>query len=64
MAEENRFKTGEEAPESGQYKFDGFTEGGTSDANLTEDEKKLDMEKGDRFPPVPSVNKGAYYVKA
>ncbi len=64
MAEENRFKTGEEAPESGKYKFDGFTEGDSSDANLSENEKVLDMEKGDRFPLLPSDNKGAYYVKA
>ncbi|MFD2629458.1 YjzC family protein [Oceanobacillus kapialis] len=54
-----KFKTGENAPESGKYKVDSLVNGGS-----TNDEATIDIEQGEQFPPSPSSNDAAYWVKA
>lgn len=56
----NKFKTGENAPESGKFKVDSLVNGGSS----SNDDTKIDIEKGEHFPPSPSTNEAAYWVKA
>ncbi|SFE58714.1 YjzC family protein [Alteribacillus iranensis] len=56
---QNRFKTGEEAPQSGKYEVSELVNEGTPEENTT-----IDLEKGERFPPDPSSNDAAYWVKA
>ncbi|WP_042225118.1 YjzC family protein [Oceanobacillus manasiensis] len=55
----NKFKTGENAPESGKYKVDSLVNGGSSSDDTT-----IDIEQGEQFPPSPSDNDAAYWVKA
>ncbi|TLS36190.1 YjzC family protein [Pseudalkalibacillus caeni] len=62
MANEEKFKTGEEAPESGTYVFESYVN--NSDAEKPDDDEgTVDLGKGERFPPTPSTNKAAYWVK-
>ncbi|MFC3038780.1 YjzC family protein [Virgibacillus xinjiangensis] len=56
---DNRYKTGENAPESGKYKVDSLANGNTSNDDTT-----IEIEKGDQFPPSPSEHEAAYWVKA
>lgn len=56
---DHQYKTGENAPETGIYKVDSLVNGGRSnDGNTT-----IEIEKGDQFPPSPSANEAAYWVK-
>ncbi|GGB38512.1 YjzC family protein [Virgibacillus dakarensis] len=57
---DNKYKTGETAPESGKFKVDSLVNSGSS----IDDNTKIDMEKGEQFPPSPSSNEAAYWVKA
>lgn len=57
-----RYKTGEECPAKGNYRFDGYTDG-TSTPSPTWDENEIPLEKDEIFPPVRSSNKGCYRVK-
>lgn len=57
---DTKFKTGENAPESGKYKVDSLVNGGSS----SNDNTTIDMEQGEQFPPSPSSNEAAYWVKA
>ncbi|WP_240376794.1 YjzC family protein [Bacillus piscicola] len=59
MAKEH-FKTGEKAPESGTYKVDKLVNGGSASQDNTE----IEINEGDQFPPTPSENEAAYWVKA
>ncbi|WP_173915484.1 YjzC family protein [Halobacillus sp. Marseille-Q1614] len=54
-----QFKTGEKAPESGTYKVDKLVNGNTSGDNT-----EINLNEGDQFPPSPSENEAAYWVKA
>ncbi|CCG44757.1 general stress protein [Halobacillus halophilus DSM 2266] len=54
-----QFKTGEKAPESGNYKVDKLVNGNKSDNN-----KEISLSEGDQFPPSPSENEAAYWVKS
>lgn len=54
-----QFKTGEKAPESGNYKVDKLVNGNKSD-----DQTEISLNKGDQFPPSPSQNEAAYWVKS
>lgn len=56
MAE--KYKTGEKTPESRKFKVDSLVNGGSRD-NTT-----IDIEKGESFPPSPSSNDAAYWVKS
>ncbi|MFC4556764.1 YjzC family protein [Virgibacillus kekensis] len=53
-----QYKTGEKASESGKYKVDKLVNGNTSGDNT-----EIDMNEGDSFPPSPSENEAAYWVK-
>ncbi|MFC7319714.1 YjzC family protein [Halobacillus campisalis] len=57
---DNKFKTGEKAPESGKYKVSTLVSGGPASQDNTE----IKLEKGEQFPPSPSKNEAAYWVKA
>lgn len=59
----DRFKTGEKAPENGTYKFAGLVDGG-KEKSVTEDEKQVELNSGDSFPPISSQNQAAYWEKA
>ncbi len=57
-----KFKTGEEAPQSGTYEYDGpISDGATCEP--TPEEKVIPLSKGEKFPPVKSCDKdgGAYW---
>jgi hypothetical protein len=49
----------EKAPKSGKYKVDSLVNGGSNSDDTT-----IDIEKGEQFPPSPSDNDTAYWVKA
>ena len=53
-----RFKTGEKAPVSGDYRFDGHPDGTTSH---TPAEEMITLSAGETFPPCRSCNKAAYW---
>ncbi|MFZ4453691.1 YjzC family protein [Salibacterium aidingense] len=57
---ENMFKTGEKAPESGNYKVHSLVSGGSSN----QDDTEVRVEEGEQLPPSPSSNEAAYWVKA
>ncbi|GIO25014.1 YjzC family protein [Oceanobacillus sp. J11TS1] len=57
---DNKYKTGENAPESGKFKVDSLVNGGSS----SNDNTTINIEKGEQFPPSPSSNEAAYWVKA
>ncbi|MCA1011903.1 MULTISPECIES: YjzC family protein [Halobacillus] len=56
---QNTYKTGEKAPESGTYKVQSLVSGGSSNQDNTE----VKVEKGEQFPPSPSSNEAAHWVK-
>ncbi|UOQ44961.1 YjzC family protein [Halobacillus salinarum] len=58
MAKET-YKTGEKAHETGTYKVDSLVSGGSASQDNTE----VKVEKGEQFPPSPSSNEAAHWVK-
>lgn len=58
MAKNKQYKTGEKAPESGKYKVDSLVNGNSSKGKQT-----IELNEGDQFPPSPSDNDAAYWVK-
>jgi hypothetical protein len=62
MMSTTRYKTGQECPVTGRYRFDGYTDG-TSIPQPTAAEKEIPLSKGETFPPIRSTNKGCYWVK-
>ncbi|WP_077624053.1 YjzC family protein [Sediminibacillus massiliensis] len=58
---DNRFKTGENVPENGTYKVDGFVHEEDSSQN---DDTEINVEQGEQFPPSPTTHKAVYWVKA
>jgi hypothetical protein len=59
MADNKQFKTGEKAPESAKYKVDKLQNG-----NGSQDNTEIHLNEGDQFPPSPSENEAAYWVKS
>jgi YjzC-like protein len=59
---EQRFKTGETCSETGDYRFDGYTDG-TLTPSPTPEERLIPLSKGATFPPIKSSDKGCYWVK-
>jgi hypothetical protein len=57
-----RFKTGEECPKTGRYRFDGYTDG-TRTPSPTSNEREIPLSRGERFPPIRSASKGCWWVK-
>lgn len=55
-----RYKTGDVCPATGQYVFDGYVDG-TYSPPPTANERVIPLDNGDRFPPVHSCNKAAYW---
>lgn len=55
-----RFKTGEECPESGTYAFDGYTDG-TWSPSPTAEERNIELEKSETFPPIRSASKACWW---
>ena len=60
MMADNKFKTGEKAPESGEFKVDSLVNSGSGNNDNT----TISIEKGEQFPPSPSSNEAVYWVKA
>jgi hypothetical protein len=56
------YKTGQIAQVSGTYRFIRYVEGTPANTPLpTANERTISLDKGDRFPPINSTNKGAYW---
>ena len=57
-----KHKTGEEAPESGTYQYDGPTDDGVT-CEPTPEEKVIPLSKGEKFPPIKSCGSsgGAFW---
>lgn len=60
MAIGERFKTGQNSPANAYYEWDGYTDGTRTPAP-THEEKKINLETGEVFPPINSVDKGAFW---
>ncbi|MBZ4419195.1 YjzC family protein [Myxococcus sp. RHSTA-1-4] len=56
----DRFETGGTCDTSGIYAFDGYTNG-TMTPSPTPGELRITVSKGERFPPVRSSGKAAYW---
>jgi len=54
------YKTGELAPKTGNYQFVKYTDGTTTPSPKT-DELVIPLDKGEKFPPVKSANKAAWW---
>jgi hypothetical protein len=57
------YKTGDEAPETGNYVFVRFVNGNVN-CTPTANERNIPLKKGATFPPIRSCNAGAWYRKA
>lgn len=53
-----QYKTGEKAPKTGNYKVDKLANG-----NNSNDNSEISINEGEQFPPSPSENEAAYWVK-
>lgn len=60
MANNNTYKTGEKAPESGTYKVQSLVSGSSSSS---QDNTEIKVEKDEQFPPSPSSNEAAHWKK-
>ncbi len=56
-----RRKTGETCPCSGDWEFDGYTDG-TSYPTPHSAERHIPLSKGERFPPIRSSAKACWWV--
>lgn len=55
-----QYKTGEEAPFTGDYVFVRYVDGTTTPAP-TANEKEIHLERKENFPPIRSCNKAAWW---
>jgi len=55
-----RFKTGEESPWHARYQFDGYVDG-TNYPSPTAEEKEIDLETDENFPPIRSAKKACWW---
>lgn len=60
----NRFKTGEKAPQSGLYRYDGPTSTDGISCVPTPEEMVIPLQKDETFPPVKSCGSAAYWRPA
>lgn len=58
-----RFKTGEESPSHARYRFDGYLDG-TSTPQPTAEEREIDLEQKENFPPIRSAKKACWWKLA
>ena len=56
-----RHKTGQTCPTSGDYRFDGYTDG-TSSPPPTLEERVITLSHGETFPPIKSAEKACWWV--
>lgn len=56
-----RFKTGQTCPTSGDYRFDGYTDG-TSSPSPTAEEREISLSRDETFPPIKSSGKACWWV--
>ncbi|RKG61268.1 YjzC family protein [Corallococcus sp. CA054B] len=56
------YKTGDTYETSGDYAFDGYTDG-TESPPVTQEERIIPLDKDETFPPIKSSKKGAYWTK-
>jgi hypothetical protein len=56
-----RGKTGEVVSVAGRYQFDGYLDGTRWPAPTT-DEQVEPFDRGDRFTPIRSCNKGCFWI--
>jgi len=56
----HRFMTAQTCNTTGEYDFDGYTDGSMLPAPTTE-EKRIPVNAGKVFPTVPSCNKAAFW---
>jgi hypothetical protein len=54
------YRTGEIAPHNGRYEFVQYGDGTTSPAPTVQ-ERVIPLNRGDRFPPIKSSGKDAYW---
>lgn len=55
-----RYKTGQIAPKTTTYTFDGYTED-PQYPKPTAEEMRIPLSTGDTFPPIRSNSRGAYW---
>ena len=60
MAIGDTYKTGEKSPADAYYKWVKYMDG-TYTPTPTQEEKKINLEKGENFPPINSCDKGAIW---
>ena len=56
----NKYQTGYLSPIKATFIWDGYTDG-THNPLPTANENRIPMDKGDKFPPIRSCNKGAFW---
>ncbi len=59
-ATKTRFKTGEESPYHAIYRFDGYVDG-TSSPLPTAEEREIELERRETFPPIRSAGKACWW---
>lgn len=55
-----RYKTGQKAPKTTNYTFDGYIEG-PQYPSPTAEEMRIPLSAEEVFPPIRSTNRGAYW---
>jgi len=60
MAIGDRYKTGQISLANAYYAWDGYTDG-TRYPSPTSEEQYIRLENGERFPPINSCDKGAWW---
>jgi len=55
-----RFKTGEKSPQRGKFQFDGYLDG-TSTPAPTAEEKIIELDADETFPPIRSAKKACWW---
>ncbi|MFG6119875.1 YjzC family protein [Thalassobacillus sp. B23F22_16] len=56
---EERYQTGDKAPETGQYRFDSLVEG----FSQQQENKVIRVAQDEQFPGAPESGKSAYWVR-
>lgn len=55
-----RFKTGQQSPHHARYQFDGYLDG-TSWPSPTAEERIIELDRGETFPPIRSAEKACWW---
>ena len=57
------WKTGQIAPVTGIYQFVRYADPGPPYPKPTRDEQEIPLDEGDRFPPIASTGRSAWYKR-